>query len=117
MGARRCAMAGWDWQAKLAGKQVRTGEVEGKTIAHGCYDGVRLGLRFTDGTYLYVEAADDGFEDVSLEPQAEININDAAELGLIAADDFLAWKAERLRQEEEQDRAEYERLKAKFEGE
>jgi hypothetical protein len=116
MGARRCAMGALDWRSKLTGEQVRPEDVTGKTVAGTYYDGIRLGLRFADGTYLYVEA-EAGCDEPGLAADADPRLGEAFELGILAPEDYHAAEAEYKRLDDARARAEYERLKARFEGE
>jgi hypothetical protein len=97
----------------------RYDEARGRKIGLISYDGVSIGLKFTDGTYWFASAdAQCGCCDtrVCLEDTADLTPAQRFALGLIdRAELERAWaaKQEKLQARE---RAEYERLRAKFEG-
>ncbi len=88
----------------------------GLTIEKAWSDGDEVGVRFTDGTVFY--AYDD--ESSNLDSHHRIGPSSLVRLGLLTDEQRRAKdEAERKRNagaQEERDRKEYERLKAKFGG-
>lgn len=97
-------------------------ELVGKTVAKAIdFDEERLGLIFTDDTYLYIRPRSGYDGDASLEwDEMPDDDEHKVALGLMTREEYDRLKAEQkihneaLRQQHE--RREYERLKAKFEG-
>lgn len=82
----------------------------GKRIAAAIGDVSRVGLRFTDGTWIYFEATGD--EDMpTIECDARIDDDDMEALGVIDHAEFQARNDARNAQELARKREEFERLR------
>ena len=106
------------------GEQIKSLEdAAGKTVAaaaytnHPLYADDQITLRFTDGSFLHVTADSDGCgEAAELAIWRDPTTPEAKHAaGLIDAAEFNRLLASRVTNEETRARAEYERLKARFE--
>jgi hypothetical protein len=101
--------------AALAGKTIE----RVTTFGYGMWPEA-LGLIFTDGTYFRVAAFEEEDTNPWLEWDHEPDDHEKIELGLMTKDEYAERQAANAAAEREQrvarDRAEYERLRAKFEG-
>lgn len=99
----------------------------GKTVegVHGGPYSEFVALHFTDGTSLVIgcESDTDGGADmfiVRTHASNEMNVHDRANYGLITPEEYKALRevdtAKREREKEHHDRAEYERLRQRFES-
>lgn len=86
------------------------GDCKGKTIEEATDTVSGFGLRFTDRTFYFAEADDEGI--YSREP----SLMDALDLGIIDVTEYDRARDEQRQAEVEAERQEYERLKAKFEA-
>jgi hypothetical protein len=101
----------------LESRRIRDiGACVGKTIADVHTGYTSLGLRFTDGTYWWLQAGDEA----DLNESLSMADDDFLNLGLIDNEEYdrrvAVAKGKPAESIERWERQEYERLKAKFEG-
>lgn len=81
-----------------------------------------IGFRFTDGTIFYVASrgcsydVDDRDTSINFVNNDEVDVDELLALGLISEDVFEQRRRDDARMRELNERANYERLKKKFEG-
>ena len=113
----------YPWSDDARGDDDSQLSIAGKTVSGTVVTGSGLGVRFTDGTWLHVEATCGRDHDLSLDWSRGLS---DLELHVLGAIDDAEWgrrqaaegeRRERDRQDrEERERRHYEWLKAKFEG-
>ena len=99
--------------------QIRDcGQLAGKTVAKAHESLSRLFIVFADGTFYHVAAASDGGDEASL--TGHFNdyecFDDLLALGIITPDEHAPFRERADNWAAAAERAQYERLKAKFEG-
>lgn len=103
--------------------QIDASDIEGKTVSGVSYDDDDFMIAFTDGTFIYVTA--EGDEDYASLNDNIVTIDSlpkhaAIDLGVITEAEYTDMiktrQKEALEAREESDRAEFERLKKRFEG-
>jgi hypothetical protein len=99
-----------------------TDDLAGKTLERVVYHGDDLYLIFTDATFVAFEATHHYESEPEVEIKGRVNFFDRVRLGLVSPEDIAAHeeserqkKADVIAAKAAQERAEYERLRAKFE--